>query len=320
MALPGGCGGPPSGRRDGPRRAGRVLPRGRGAVRAQATPHRRRRAPRTGRGCCGWPAPRARSASTAGRGRSRRWPRAWWSGGRRARAAGVGRPAGGGLGRGRRAPRRPRGARRGADRARPPRDGAVARRAPRHGHASTRDGDGDGVGGGRRAPRRGGAAVLRGGCGAPGPRMGPERGGGGRTRPGRCSTSPSGPSGSCRPAPCPPCEVVVEDDAAARRARWAIPSSLLSPRRRGWRPGCRPSWPVGPGQDGRAGREHSGRALLTGGARRAVARVLGTGRHRAGSRRPRRWSTGGFEAQARQALANLSALLVGTPGSAGPTW
>ena len=173
-----------------------------------------------------------------------------------------------------------------------------------------------GVGGGRRGPRRGRAAVLRrsvrstrrsAGCGAKGWPS---------TRPGRCSTSPSGPSGSSRRGPCPQCEVVVEDDRRPAAGGRAIPSSRRWPPRRGWRPGC----PVGVARGSReVAREHAGRALLTGGAGRAVARCARD------SSAPSRAPTGpsssrGVRGPGAQALANLAALLAGSRARAGPTW
>ena len=103
----------------------------------------------------------------------------------------------------------------------------------------------------------------------------------------------------------PPVDVVVDDDP-----RPPMPVgdtvSLPSPRRHGWRPGSlgRGPW------TGEVGREYAGRALLTGGARRAVARVLGTARYRRGAGGPA-LVTGGFEGQARKALANVESLLWG---------
>ncbi len=102
------------------------------------------------------------------------------------------------------------------------------------------------------------------------------------TSPAPCSTSPSGPSGSSRPATCRRSRSwwrTIPDP----RWRWGIPSSLLSPRRHGWRPGF-----LGRGPSIReVAREYSGRAVLAGGARRAMAGVLGTARHRTGRRRTR---------------------------------
>ena len=123
-----------------------------------------------------------------------------------------------------------------------------------------------------------------------------------------CSTSPSGPSASSPARAMPTVRVDGGRRCAAAGARRATPSLLLSPPRRGWRPGSRPSWPVG--------REEVACELLRSGptprpCAPAVARVLGTARRRTGRPTAPCSSPGGFEAQARQALANVRALLAG---------
>ena len=101
----------------------------------------------------------------------------------------------------------------------------------------------------------------------------------------------------------------------ARRWRRAIPSSLPSPPRRGWQPG---SLRRGPWTE-EVAREHSGRALLTGGAGRPVARVLGTDRRRAGPRRSRARG-GGLRGPGPQGLGQPVGVVVGTRRSAGRMW
>ena len=104
----------------------------------------------------------------------------------------------------------------------------------------------------------------------------------------------------------PSVEVVVEDDPRPAAWRWEIPCSLPSPPRRGWRPGFRPSWPVDPR---RSPMSTPVGPVLPGGAGRAVARVLGPDRRRAGRRTVPSSSAGGVvEAQARQALGQRAAL------------
>ena len=297
-----------------PGRARRVLARGRRALRAQASPDRRRRAGRRVRGAARGPHPGLARPRPAGRvpcrvggarpGRARRWRcRA-----RRSPPTCVARAG----------PRPPScwprstAPGRGAVGPGSSRHGAVARRGQGHGHRRRRRGV-RGLGGGGRGPRRGRAAVLRRGCGPPGAGLGAQRRrgrgrAGDRARPDHpVLRDPPGPRHAARSRS-------WWRTIPVRRCRRAIPSSPPSPRRRGWPPGFRRrgpwTWEVA--------REHSGRALLPGGARRALARVLGTDRRRAGRRRARARVAGGFEAQARKALANVAVAAVGTRGRLGP--
>ena len=305
-----------AGRGDGPARARRVLAGGRRALRAQASPHRGRRARGRLGGAARGPHPGLSRTSTG-----------WVRGGG---LGGPGPRGGGGRGRGTarsrptcaaRAGSRPRSSslrstRLGApgDGTGPSRHGAVARPVPRPRPPSPPTGACVGLGGGGGSPRRRRAAVLCGGCRAPGARVGPQRRRGRgrgrrRARPHhqvlRDHPGPRHARGArswCEDDPRPPVPAGDTVFAAVAAAAW-LAAGL--PRRGPW--------------IREVAREYSGRALLTGGARRAVARVLGTARHRTGARRPRARARAGFEAQARKALANLSVVCCGVARWAGPT-